>query len=48
MVGWNDKEFFEHCPWCGTALEIEEEGDDAPETQPRGRDNEGNGLLGQI
>jgi len=25
MVGWNDKEFYEHCPWCGIALEIEEE-----------------------
>jgi len=23
MVGCNDKEFFEHCPWCGVALEIE-------------------------
>jgi hypothetical protein len=33
MVGWNDKEFFENCPWCGVALDIEDETADAGESE---------------
>jgi hypothetical protein len=33
MVGWNGKEFFEHCPWCGIPLEIETETEETAEEE---------------